>query len=159
MPKRNLPVLIGFIILCEFVGAIGFMIASPSLSTWYLFLRKPPFMPSVPVMGLVWAILYLLMGISAYLIYKQHAGYRTIVNNAMYMFILQLIISLILWAAFFDLMSIAGGFAVTTVLWIALFFTIMEFYRIDSKAAWLLVPYILWVTFLTLAAYSLLTLN
>ena len=159
MPKGSKIALVGFIVLCELAGAVGYALASQSLYSWYSFLNRPWFMPSDVVTGAVWAILYLMMGVSAYLIYRKREGYRAIASGALYMFFLQLIINVILWYASFGLRSTAGGYAVTIILWIALFFTIMEFYRIDDRAAWLLIPYLLWLTFLTLSWYLLLLMN
>ena len=142
----------------QMAGAIGAVATSTSLSTWYKHLKKPALAPSGRIISRVWIVLYVLMGISAYLISRResdHAGAK----GALSLYRFQLMLN-VLWSwAFFYLRSPLAGLAVISFLWLSILATIMKFRKISAAAAILLVPYLLWVSFATYLNYSLWRMN
>lgn len=144
--------LVAFIIACEMAGIIGSFFTAESVSTWYLTLEKPSFNPPSWVFAPVWTTLYALMGISAYLVFvsgKKESRFALIV------FALQLALNTLWSLAFFGLQSPLYGLIVIIALWIAIVWTIIKFYPISRNAAYLLVPYILWISFASILNYSI----
>ncbi len=158
MKLKNAGILIGFIILCLLAGIIGSIFTTQNIPTWYASLNKPSFNPPNWVFGPVWTILYVLMGISAYLIYSKGIKKKE-VKFALIIFGIQLILNTLWSILFFGLTSPLLGLICIIVLWISIILTIKLFYKIDKKATYLLIPYILWVSFATILNYYILILN
>lgn len=152
---ENYLALAAFIIVCNLAGAFGAIFTLDAIPTWYAFLAKPTFSPPNWVFGPVWTALYILMGISAYLIWKQ--GKKA--AFALQAFALQLILNALWSFLFFGMRSPAAGFAGIVPLWLSIAYCIDLFWGIDRRAAYLLVPYIAWVTFATLLNLSIWMLN
>ena len=142
------------IAVCELAGVLGVMFMAQS--PWYAGLVKPTLNPPAWVFGPVWMILYFLMGVSLWLVWKSdsHAGVQ-----ALGLFAAQLVLNAIWTPVFFGAHSIGNALAIIVLLWAAIVMTIIIFTKISKPAAWLLVPYILWVTFAAYLNYSLWTLN
>lgn len=121
--------------------------AIPALGTWYADLTKPMFNPPNWLFGLVWAVLYVLMGIAAYLIWSRRKSKKSDARCALSLFAVQLVINAMWAAVFFGLRSTFYGLAELVVLWIAVLATTTEFYRISKRAALLMLPYLAWITF------------
>jgi tryptophan-rich sensory protein len=117
-----------------------------SVNTWYADLSKPSFTPPDWVFGVVWPILYVMMGISAFMIWSKGFSNRR-VKVALGLFILQLVLNGLWTPIFFGLHMMALALAEIALLWVAIIMTIFAFWRISKAAAYLLVPYILWVSF------------
>lgn len=142
----------------QMAGAIGALATSTSLSTWYKDLKKPALAPSGRIISRVWIMLYILMGISAYLVSRRESDHPG-VKSALTLYRVQLVLN-VLWSwAFFYLRSPLAGLAVISFLWLSILATIMKFRKISSAAALLLVPYLLWVSFATYLNYSFWRLN
>jgi benzodiazapine receptor len=150
--------LIAGIILCQLAGLIGSLATLPSIPIWYESLKKPFFNPPNWLFGPVWTGLYTLMGISLFLVWRRREG-NPQVKMALTFFFVQLILNTLWSLAFFGLRSPLLGLADIVLLWIAIFLTIQKFSRISRRAALLLVPYILWVSFAVLLNVSLWSLN
>lgn len=150
--------LVGFVLVCELAGGIGSLFTTPAIPTWYAALNKSPLNPPSWVFAPVWTTLYLLMGIAAYLVYR-HLGDAAGAQAALWVFVLQLALNVLWSIIFFGLHSPAGGFAVIVLLWLAILWTIILFMPISTAAAWLLAPYLLWVTFASYLNYSVWMLN
>jgi benzodiazapine receptor len=150
--------LIAGIILCQLAGLIGSLATLPSIPIWYESLKKPFFNPPNWLFGPVWTGLYTLMGISLFLVWRRREG-NPQVKMALTFFFVQLILNTLWSLAFFGLRSPLLGLADIVLLWIAIFLTIQKFSRISRRAALLLVPYILWVSFAVLLNFSLWSLN
>lgn len=144
--NKNLFKLLGAIIFCELAGVIGSFFTIPSISSWYSILTKPNLAPPNWIFGPVWTTLYALMGIAAYLVWQKGLE-RKEVKVALGIFFLQLALNVLWSIIFFGHHSPAGAFAEITLLWLAILATILIFRKISKGAAWLLVPYLLWVTF------------
>jgi benzodiazapine receptor len=150
--------LVASIILCQLAGLIGSLATIPVISTWYELLKKPFFNPPNWVFGPVWTGLYVLMGISLFIAWQRGKG-NSQVKIALVFFFVQLILNACWSLAFFGLKSPLLGLINIVLLWIAIFITIRKFLRISRTAAFLLVPYILWVSFAVLLNFSFWTLN
>lgn len=144
------------ILIAELAGVIGLVFTGPSVSMWYTTLTKPFFQPPAWLFGPVWTILYLLMGISFWIIWNSHACEK---KRAMWLFVAQLALNAIWSPVFFGVHSLGGAFVLIVLLWAAIVLTIRVFTKISKPAAWLLVPYILWVSFAMLLNFAIWKLN
>jgi len=136
------------------VSAVGGFFTSSSVSTWYVELNKPSFNPPNWVFGPVWTILYLLMGISLYLVWIKKYD-----KKAFTAFGVQLFLNM-LWSIFFFGMQLPLlAFIEIIFLWTAILVTIIYFYRIKKASAYLLIPYLLWVSFAALLNFFIFYLN
>lgn len=147
-----------FIVLCELIGLVGSLFTFPSITTWYATLVKPELAPPNWVFGPVWTALYAFMGIAAFLIWEKGTERRE-VRIALGIFVAQLILNTLWTIIFFGLHSPAGAFVEIVILWLTILATIITFGRISKPAAWLLIPYIAWVTFADYLNYSIWQLN
>ena len=150
--------LVASILICQIVGNLGSVFTFSSITTWYSLLKHPSFAPPNWVFAPVWLTLYTLMGISLYLVWKSK-GKRNAKNPALALFGIQLFLNFLWSLLFFGLHSVLLGFAGIVVLWIAIVVTVTEFSRISRTAAWLLIPYLAWVSFAALLNFSFLILN
>lgn len=144
------------IIICELAGIIGSFFNISSISKWYSRLKKPKFNPPNWIFGPVWTILYFLMGISLYLVWNTGIS---LLNSTLIIFFIQLILNIIWSVIFFGLKAPFYAFIEIILLWLAILFTIIEFFMISPLAAFLLIPYILWVSFAAVLNFSLWLLN
>jgi benzodiazapine receptor len=144
--------------ICYAAAAIGSYFTSSSVGSWYTTLVLPPIAPPGGVIGAVWTVLYLLMGISLFLVLEEDRS-RPEVRQGISLFAVQLALNTIWSVLFFGLRSPFLGLAGILVLWIAIAATIRQFLKISRPAAYLLVPYILWVSFATLLNAWILVLN
>jgi len=156
--RINITKIIVSVLICQGVGAVGSIFTSPAISTWYAILQKPSFNPPNWIFAPVWTILFLLMGISLYLIWSKGWADKR-VKIALFIFGIQLVLN-ILWSfLFFGLQSPLYAFIEIIILWLAILLTIISFYRISKPAAYLLLPYILWVSFASILNFSIMILN
>jgi tryptophan-rich sensory protein len=155
--KRALRILV-FVLICELAGVIGSVFTRPSIPGWYAGLAKPSFTPPGWVFAPVWTILYALMGVAAYLVYEKRPG-GTDVKRALTVFGAQLVLNALWSIVFFGAHQILGAIIVIILLWVLILVTIRLFSRISKAAAYLLVPYILWVSWATVLNISFYVLN
>jgi len=146
------------ILIAQLAGLIGSVFTMPSIATWYTGLVKPTFSPPNYLFGPVWALLYTLMGMAAFRVWEKRKGTRG-VRLALMLYAVQLVLNVLWSLAFFGVHNILAGLGVIGLLWFAIFITAVLFYRIDKTAGWMMVPYILWVSFATVLNYALWTLN
>ncbi len=145
------------IIICQLAGIIGSFFTVSSVSTWYVTLVKPEFNPPSWVFGPVWITLYTLMGISLYLVWKKKD--KQDVTPALLVFFAQLVLNAIWSIIFFGLQSPFYAFIIIVFLWVLIAGSMYFFYRISKTAAYLLIPYILWVSFAAVLNYFIWMLN
>jgi len=157
MKKNEFIKLATAIILTVVLGGVGGLVTSPEIPTWYAGLIKPSFNPPNWLFGPVWTTLYILMGISCYLVWKQPASAAR--NKALYLFIVQFALNFCWSFIFFGMHETGWALAEMMVLWIAILITIFAFARFSKTAAWLLVPYISWVSFAMLLNGAIWRLN
>jgi translocator protein len=134
------------------------MFTIEAIPAWYSSLNKPSFTPPDWLFGPVWIILYLLMGVSLFIIWKEELKNKE-VRTAFLIFILQLIFNAVWSIIFFGAHSIAGGLVVIVILWILILVTILKFMKISRIAGILLIPYLLWVSFAMVLNFSIFNLN
>lgn len=158
MNKNNIFKLIIAIGISEAAGIIGSIFTASSIPTWYATLARPELSPPNWVFGPVWTMLFALMGIAAFLIWQKGINHRD-VKVALSVFGIQLILNTLWSIVFFGLQNPGAAFMEIIVLWVAILATIIMFAKISRVAAWLLVPYILWVTFAGYLNYSIWMLN
>ena len=156
--SKDIIKLIVSIVTCLCAGAIGSIFTAPAIPTWYAALEKPPFNPPNWLFAPAWTTLYLLMAISAFLIWRRDLDNRQ-VKIALIIFLVQLILNALWSAAFFGLESPLYGIIVIVALWVAILLTILKFFRISLLAGWLLLPYIGWVTFAAILNIYIFILN
>jgi tryptophan-rich sensory protein len=140
-------------ILVSFIAAALGGLASANAGGFYLELTRPAWAPPAWLFGPVWTVLYLLMGTAAWLVWRK-AGWRGS-DPALKLFMVQLALNALWTWLFFVWRMGALAFGEIVVLWLIILRTILEFGKVSSAAAWLLVPYLLWVGFATALTYSL----
>lgn len=157
MAKNVLKLLIS-LFLSFSAGAAGSISTSRSVDNWYADLNKPFFNPPNWVFGPVWSVLYFLIGVSLFLVWRE--GYnRTYVKPAIFVFLTQLVLNILWPSAFFALRSTLAGLIVITLLWTAIMYTIVFFAKVSRPASILLFPYMAWVSFAVILNCAIFFLN
>lgn len=155
---KNFYKLILAIIISESAGVIGSFFTTPSIPSWYANLTKSALTPPSWVFCPVWTTLFALMGIAAFLVWRKGLD-RKNVKIALGIFIGQLVLNTLWSIIFFGLHSPGAAFIEIIFLWLAILSTIIAFAKVSKPTAWLLVPYILWVSFAAYLNYSIYVLN
>ena len=171
MKINNIFKLVIAIVVSELAGIIGSVFTMSSIAGWYAGLVKPALNPPAWVFGPVWTTLYALMGIATWLVWKQwdqgNPSTKLKVKIALAIFGLQLFLNAIWSIIFFGstsltingLNNIGIAFIDIAALWLAIVWTMVVFYKISKPACYLLVPYLLWVSFASYLNYSIWMLN
>jgi len=146
------------IVACLAAGAIGSIFTRSAIPTWYATLEKPIFSPPNWLFAPVWTLLYILMGVAAFLVWRKGLENRQI-KMALIVFLIQLVLNALWSVVFFGLESPLCGFIVIVVLWAAILITVIKFFRISRVASGLMWPYLLWVTFAAVLNASIWLLN
>ncbi|WP_435365413.1 TspO/MBR family protein [Haloarchaeobius sp. DYHT-AS-18] len=155
-PRDELLRILGFVVLVNLVGGAAAVIGGPG-SEWFTTLEKPWFYPPSWAFGVVWTLLFTLLGIALYRVWRaDESRDRTIALGA---FVLQMVFNVAWTPAFFGLESPGIALGVIAALWVLVVGTIWAFRRVDRTAAALLVPYLLWVSFATVLNYDIWRLN
>lgn len=138
-------------------GILGSIFTTQSVVTWYPTLLKPSWNPPSFVFGPVWTLLYILIGISLYLVWNQ--GHTVKVNRVLWVFYLQLLLNAFwsylffgakfLWLAYFEILFLL----------VAIVFNLFMAYKLNKTAGWLLFPYFLWVCFASVLNFTVASLN
>ena len=144
--------------VCQLAGFIGSLFTSPAVPTWYATLKKPSFTPPSWVFAPAWITLYVLMGISLFLVWREGLSERN-VKAAMGIFLVQLVLNTSWSIAFFGFRSTVAGLIVIVLLWICILFTMYSFLKVSVPAGLMLIPYILWVSFAAILNTSIVLLN
>lgn len=146
------------LIICQAAGIFGSIFTRASVGSWYAGLNKPSFNPPGYIFAPVWIILYLLMGFSLFLVWQKGLG-NSRVRQAVYLFMVQLLVNSFWSFAFFGCKSPLAGLIVIVILWGAIIRVIIVFFGISRAAAILLIPYILWVSFAAILNGAIFLLN
>src|SRR6187399_1822983 len=123
------------------IGFSGSFFTISEIDSWYQTIQKPSWNPPNWIFGPVWTTLYILMGIAFFVVWKSQER-KEIKRTAIFLFLLQLVLNFFWSIIFFDQHQIAFAFA-----------------RISKRAAWLLIPYISWVSFATILNLTIWQLN
>lgn len=146
-----------FLLVCQLAGALGALTTDPGQGAWYQALDKPVFNPPGWLFAPVWITLYTLMGIAAYLIWRRRDAPGA--RFALGLFAAQLVLNAAWTPVFFGAQQIAAAFFVIIALWVVLAWTVRRFFPLSTVAGWLLVPYLLWVTYAAVLNGALWVLN
>ncbi len=144
--KKYLPILWG-VIICLAVGAVSRMTHATAMNVWYPFLDKSPLNPPDIVFPIVWGILYVLMGVSAGLLYNT--GESDGRSRMLLVFGLQLVLNYVWNLFFFYMQSPTWGLVVLPVLVGLAIWYVWDVWRIRRIAAWFFIPYTIWMCFAT----------
>jgi len=151
----NVEKLIISVLICLLAGFIGSIFTTPAITTWYAALQRPSFAPPNWVFFPVWTSLFIMMGISLFLVWQKKE--KKVI--ALYIFAAQLVLNVLWSVVFFGLRSPLLGLIEIIILWIAILATILSFMKISRTAGYLLIPYILWVSFAAILNFSIWRLN
>jgi len=158
MRLNNFTKIVVTIGIAELAGIIGSVFTTPSITGWYAGIIKPALNPPAWIFGPVWTTLFALMGIAAFLVWKKGLERRD-VKIALGIFAGQLVLNTLWSIIFFGLHSPGGALVEIVFLWLAILATIIAFYKISRPAAWLLIPYIAWVSFAAYLNFTIWMLN
>ena len=158
-PWGSILALIASVAIALGAGWLGSLATTPNIPTWYAGLTKPAFNPPNEVFPVVWTALYILMAVAAWLVWRAAAEPATARRNALIAYAVQLPLNVAWSFAFFGAQSPLAGMAVIVPLVLAIVWTIVAFGRVSRLAAWLLVPYLAWVSFATILNLAILVLN
>lgn len=150
--------LIGWIVLCEAVGIIGGLLTAPVIPTWYEAFAKPSFSPPDWLFAPVWTTLYALMAVAVYRVFRLGMN-KPAVRSAVFLFLFQLTLNAIWSLIFFGGQNIPLGFVDIAALWITIMILVFRFCALDRVSAYLLMPYLGWVSFATVLNYNIWLLN
>lgn len=148
--------LAAFVIVCLAAGWIGSLATTPNIPTWYAGLNKPWFNPPNSIFPVVWTILYVLMAVAAWLVWREETPARW---PALAAFAVQLALNIAWSFAFFGAQSPLLGLVVIVALIAAIVWTMIAFSSVSGLAAGLLVPYLAWVAFATVLNAAIYALN
>ncbi len=139
------------------VGAVSGFLTSGGVEEFSATAEKPFFMPPGWLFPVAWTILYTLMGISAYMIDKSSSQKDK--KTAFILYYVQLFFNFLWSFIFFNAGNYLFAFIWIVILWALILATTVEFYKIEPKAAFLMIPYIIWVTFAAVLNFSIYLLN
>lgn len=157
MKAKNFFVLILCIAVPLITGGISGVLTSSAITGWYAELIKPSFNPPNYLFAPVWTVLYILMGVSLFLIYRLQAS--ELRSNALLVFAGQLFLNFWWSVFFFSFQRPDVALAEILLLWLSIVYMIYSFRKLNVTAAYLQIPYLCWVSFAALLNYSVWQLN
>lgn len=137
---------------------ISSSITRPAVETWYKEINRPSFTPPDFVFPIVWTILFILMAVAAFIVFKSNAP-EAQVRPAIISYFVQLIFNFLWSYLFFGKGMFGYAFIEIIILWFLILLTILYFSKVSKLAAWLLVPYISWVSFASILTYAFYKMN
>jgi translocator protein len=149
--------LVSLIAICEGVGILGSIFTISAILTWYAHLNKPFFSPPNWIFGPVWTTLYCLMGVSLFLVLEKKLKKQK--NILLVIFSAQLLLNFLWSVIFFKLHLPLLAFIEIILLWILILMLIINFWKFSKPAAYLLMPYLAWVSFASILNLSIVILN
>jgi tryptophan-rich sensory protein len=153
---KNWVKLLASIAIPQLVAATGAYVTITGRGSWYEFIQRPAWNPPDWVFGPVWTVIYILMGIAFYLVWKSDKPSRRL---PMTLWGIQLGLNFLWSFLFFGQHEVGRALIEIFALWLAILLTIFSFAKINRTAAWLLVPYISWVSFAAILNYAIWILN
>jgi len=156
--SRSLGLLVLCIAIPLILGIIGSVFTMPEVGNWYAGLLKPSFNPPAWLFGPVWTLLYILMGVSLWLVIRDGMSSRP-VQQAVALFAVQLALNLAWSIIFFGMHLIAVAFIEILILFVFILATTLTFKRINPTAGWLFIPYLCWTAVASVLTGTLWLLN
>lgn len=154
---KNIFRLIISILIPLIIGFAGSFFTASSVDSWYATINKPSFNPPGWIFAPVWTTLYILIGLSFYLVWRNNFGEAR--KKVISIYFMQLIFNLLWSVLFFGLKSPLLGFIDIILLLIFIIANTIIFYKISKTAGYLLIPYLLWVSFASILNFSIFLLN
>jgi translocator protein len=154
---RDVLALIICIVIPMAAGALSGIATSGNIESWYAHINKPSFNPPNWIFGPVWTLLYFLMGISLFLVWKSAAGKNR--TEALLIFFIQLILNFAWSFLFFQFRMISFALIEILVIWFLIILMIITFLKVNKTAALIQVPYLLWVSYASILNGAILYLN
>ena len=146
------------LVLCLGVGIIEGVVTRPEIAVWYAGLVKPSWTPPPVVFPIAWTLLYALMAVSFWRLWNSQTRIRE-GTQAMTLFLIQLALNALWSPVFFGFHGTRTALVVIMALLVAIAATIRAAFRVDRLAAWLLVPYLLWVAYATTINIGVVAMN
>jgi tryptophan-rich sensory protein len=162
MKTSNIFKLVFAIIICELAGVVGSIFTTPAIGSWYATLTKPSFSAPNWVFAPVWTILFAFMGIALFLVWKKRPSgvdRQREKKVAIRIFFAQLFMNVLWSILFFGLNSPRGALIEIIGLWAIIAATMFSFYKVSKGAAFILAPYLLWVSFATVLNFAIWYIN
>ncbi|MCA9260114.1 MAG: tryptophan-rich sensory protein [Planctomycetales bacterium] len=153
----ELVALAGFIGVCLIAAALGAMATTPEVAGWYRHLNKPSWTPPDAAFGVVWTILYVVMGVAAWIVWRRCA--HTHARSGLLWFGVQLALNVGWSWLFFASHQVAWAFGELLLLWLAIAITARLFHLVSPAAGWLMAPYLAWTTFAAMLNGAILFMN
>lgn len=157
MTKNKIVLFVAALFICFLPGIIGSFFTAPAIDGWYSTLTKPSFNPPSWIFGPVWTALYTMMGISLYLVWTTASP--KLRKQPVILFLVHLVFNGLWSIVFFAMHNPGLAFLNIIILWGMILALIIKFYPIRKSAAYLLIPYLLWVSFATVLNFSIWQLN
>ena len=157
MTKSQFLKLIVALVVPLSIGAFAGMFTTEAIPGWYASLNRPSFNPPNWIFGPVWTTLYLLMGVSLFIIWKQEKSKER--NLAIVTFFVQLVFNFAWSFIFFYFNYIGLALIEISLLWLSIVIMLVQFYKIKPLAAYLNIPYLMWVSFASALNLSYFLLN
>ena len=155
--SRSIYALFAAVGICLVVGIAASVVTASSIKDWYPLLEKPSWTPPNWLFGPVWSALYVMMGVAAWLVWRDSTG--TVQRRVLLIFASQLILNCIWSFLFFGLRSPGWAVLEIVLLWSMIVVTMFSFAKINRLAAGLLVPYVVWVSFAAALNFAVWNLN
>jgi tryptophan-rich sensory protein len=155
--RFNIFRLIASLIICQLAGVIGSVFTTPAISGWYSSLEKPAFNPPNWIFAPVWILLYLLMGVTLYILWQNLPKGEA--KIALVFFTIQLVLNVLWSVIFFGFKLPMVAFIEILFLWVFILLTMIKSSKVSKIPVYLLLPYILWVNFAAILNFFLWRLN
>lgn len=164
LPERRPWLALALAILAvEVVGASGAIFTASGLASWYPSLVQPDLAPPNWVFGPVWTTLFALMGVATWLVWRRAGDESERVRRgarfAVGVFAAHMVVNVAWSGVYFGLQSLFWGLVVIAVLWLVIVASMAAYWRVDRRAALLLIPYLVWVSFASYLNYAFWALN
>ncbi len=157
MKKTNWKLLLLCVAIPLAVGGLSALLTKDNM-IMFEYIKKPALAPPAAVFPIVWTILYTLMGIASYIVVTSDAGDAE-KNSALLFYGIQLVFNFFWSLVFFNLEAYLFALVWLLILWVLIIITTVKFFRIDKRAGFLMLPYLLWVTFAAYLNYEIYKLN
>lgn len=144
------------VLLCYLPGILGSAATVENMEPWYEGLNKPSFNPPDWIFGPVWTLLYTLMAFSLYFVMEKKTPAA---KRASVFFVIHLFVNAAWSFVFFGMHQISWALGVIAVMWMMILISMILNYRVNKVSAYLLLPYLLWVSFAGVLNWSVLALN
>ena len=153
-PSRQGLALVGWLVFCFAASGTAVFV---STGGWYAALHKPPWNPPAWIFGPAWSLLYVIMAVAAWLVWREGGWKRQ--RLALTFFLIQWLLNTLWTPLFFGLHRSGPAFGEIILLWLVLSVTLMLFWQASKLAGVLLVPYLAWITFAATLNYAIWRMN